>query len=338
MTTKYGQFLERPYIVGRDAPPVGTDEATGTRHKIEFDPSGNGNRDKGLSLKATAPKSGKGNDACFEKFKTTARGDKYVDTRRQFLQAKKAEAEKNVGDAFKSSGPMKKSTGPGDFYGTCGGKVAYMPHGNAVARKKGEIPEGLPQIYTSPAKKGSFGMNKYTLSERQGYKGVVTEYEYLHDPLPDKATRFNAIMEERKKVVSDTAFRPSAPGKKGSYGVPNTTISKGKGVAGEYEYIVGRDAGPPTKDGEGGEGGEGSKPEPKPEMEPFVPANSHVAKRVNHIPYYHDPEGPKAAAARARKLALSRVIADKGDWRPNHSGNKTDMVRSVVKMNIPRRF
>ena len=37
-------------------------------------------------------------------------------------------------------------------------------------KKKGEVPEVPRGMYTSPAKKGSYGMNKYTISERQGFK------------------------------------------------------------------------------------------------------------------------------------------------------------------------
>jgi hypothetical protein len=36
---------------------------------------------------------------------------------------------------------------------------------------------------TGPSKKGGFGFIKATLSERQGYKGVAGEYEYLSDPI-----------------------------------------------------------------------------------------------------------------------------------------------------------
>ncbi len=35
-----------------------------------------------------------------------------------------------------------------------------------------EVPKG---IYTSPAKKGSFGFDKLTLSQRAGPKGIATE-------------------------------------------------------------------------------------------------------------------------------------------------------------------
>lgn len=34
-------------------------------------------------------------------------------------------------------------------------------------KKKGEIPSQPKGLYTSPAKKGTYGMNKTTLSERQ---------------------------------------------------------------------------------------------------------------------------------------------------------------------------
>ncbi len=39
-----------------------------------------------------------------------------------------------------------------------------------VQKVKGEVPEVPKGIYTNPAKKGTFGMNKFTLSERTGYK------------------------------------------------------------------------------------------------------------------------------------------------------------------------
>lgn len=47
-----------------------------------------------------------------------------------------------------------------------------------VKKKKGEIPEQPKGIYTGPAKKGTFGYNKTTLSERMGYKGVATEWVF----------------------------------------------------------------------------------------------------------------------------------------------------------------
>ncbi len=41
--------------------------------------------------------------------------------------------------------------------------------------KKGEVPGQPRGLYTSPAKKGSFGFNKLTISQRVGAKGVATE-------------------------------------------------------------------------------------------------------------------------------------------------------------------
>lgn len=45
----------------------------------------------------------------------------------------------------------------------------------AEKKKKGDVPQEPKGIYTSPAKKGGFGFNKTTLSERAGVKGVATE-------------------------------------------------------------------------------------------------------------------------------------------------------------------
>ena len=114
----------------------------------------------------------------------------------------------------------------------------------------------------------------------------------------------------------------------GSYGMINTTISKGKGIAGEWEYIM---ATPPPA----AEGGEGTEKPKKEEMVPFRPSNAHVAKRTNHIPYLHDPLDPKLQKVHDQKVAESKRLSVTGPWRPNMS-QKSDMVRSIVKMNIPR--
>ncbi len=85
-----------------------------------------------------------------------------------------------------------------------------------VAKKKGEIPEQPKGIYTSPAKKGTFGFNKFTLSERSGYKGVADEYEYVHDPEDlHKQRRMDIIEAHHKACVSTSPFKPSQPAKKG---------------------------------------------------------------------------------------------------------------------------
>ena len=71
----------------------------------------------------------------------------------------------------------------------------------------------------------------------------------------------------------------SGPLPAGGFGVPNTTISKGKGVAGEWEYVI-----PPPEE---------KKETDDKEIVPFKPSYAFASKRVEHIPYLHDPEEPK---------------------------------------------
>lgn len=87
-----------------------------------------------------------------------------------------------------------------------------------VPKKKGEVAQQPKGIYTNPPKRGTFGMNKYTLSERQGYKGVATEYEYQHDPTDlHKARRMAEIEAHHKACVTELPFKPSNPPKKGEH-------------------------------------------------------------------------------------------------------------------------
>jgi hypothetical protein len=140
-----------------------------------------------------------------------------------------------------------------------------------------------------------------------------------------------------KACVTDRPFKPSNPSKKGTYGMINTTISKGKGIAGEYEYVM--SAGPPgsagSATGTATEGGEAAGKAKKESLEPFRPSNAFASKRTTHIPYIHDPLDPKLQKEHDAKIAESKRIATTGSWKPN-MGPKTDMIRSVVRMNIPR--
>lgn len=43
-----------------------------------------------------------------------------------------------------------------------------------LRHRKEDIVHPLRQITTNPMKKGGYGFNKTTLSERKGYKGVVS--------------------------------------------------------------------------------------------------------------------------------------------------------------------
>jgi len=306
-------FGKQEYI-----PPVGIEELSSTRTK-------KGPSEHGPNIKAGTVKLGKGNDATFDRFKPLNEGVKYVDPLRLQLQAKKEQKSRNINDApFKAASPMKRSAAPGDFYGTSG-KVPYLPQGSTETKKKGEVPEQPKGIYTSPAKKGTFGFNKTTLSERTGYKGVATEYEYQHDPASLRQEKeWEEREASRKAKVTELPFKPSNPAKKGSFGVPNTTISKGKGVVGEWEYAMG--ANPihnPTKQSK----------DAKDALPPFRPSHTHASQRVERIEYLHDPEVPKIKAEAARRKEEASRLAATGAWKPN-MGRKTDMVRSIVRMNV----
>lgn len=75
---------------------------------------------------------------------------------------------------------------------------------------------------------------------------------------------------------------PATPA--GSYGTPNTTISKGQGVVGEWGYVVGSHQ--PTTSGR-------KDKDAPPAPAPFHPSNTFAAQRIQRIEYLHDPEAPK---------------------------------------------
>jgi hypothetical protein len=148
-------------------------------------------------------------------------------------------------------------------------------------------------------------------------------YEYQHDPeglLQQK--RREAAEADRKARVSELPFKPVNPPKKGGFGVPNTTISKGKGVAGEWEYVIPA----PAPKSEGGS-------EEKKDLTPFRPTNKFASQRIEKIDYIHDPEGPKLQKESEKKKAERERLQAIGAWKPT-IGYKTDMVRSIVRMNL----
>ena len=52
--------------------------------------------------------------------------------------------------------------------------VLFMIQNPELRHRKEDIVHPLRQITTNPMKKGGYGFNKTTLSERKGYKGVVS--------------------------------------------------------------------------------------------------------------------------------------------------------------------
>lgn len=292
--------------------------------KITYEPSvNNPAEDEGtkkktheaiLNFKITAPKTGTKNDATFGKFASLYEGDKYVTPKAAQLQAEAESRKLNINDKpFKQVSPMKKSTTPGDWYGTISGKIPYeATNAEPVKLKKGDVPAMPRGIFTSPAKKGTFGMNKFTLSEKVGYKGTQGEYEYLHDPESDLKRKKKEEMEaHRKACTSEQPFKPS-------------NIFAAQRIS-KIPYVIA----PPLPEGDA------QKPA-KVDTTPFKPANTHVSQRIGHIEYIHDPEAPKIAARREKRMQEHQKLAASGPWRPNQAADKVDMVRSVVKMNIGR--
>lgn len=55
----------------------------------------------------------------------------------------------------------------------CNGWTCFVQNPETRHRKE-DIVHPLRQITTNPMKKGGYGFNKTTLSERKGYKGVVS--------------------------------------------------------------------------------------------------------------------------------------------------------------------
>ena len=102
-------------------------------------------------------------------------GDKYVDPG---LRERKAEKERNANarrgnDVFKFSSPGKKSTGPGNYYGTFAEKP-YTHETEYNVLKKGEIMERstkpVPKNFlTTPGRKGTYGYPGTTLGDGSRY-------------------------------------------------------------------------------------------------------------------------------------------------------------------------
>ncbi|GIL58765.1 hypothetical protein Vafri_13750 [Volvox africanus] len=334
MTTKYGMFKDHIYLTPADPPQEGSGSQSGSRKTSRSSsPVGTQVRDHGLNFKATTGRTGKGNDATFEPFKGLYNGDKYLDAGRRRLQEDNMQRKQQVATApFKAASPMKISTTPGDFVGTLQGKVEYVPGRSVTLQKtKADVQNEPRGFYTSPAKKGTYGFNKTTLSERQGFKGVATEYEYQHDP--DEMQRQRRLQEREADMAArqPQPFRPSNPSKKGGAGVPNVTISKGRGIAGEYEYVLGAD---PAVAPINPEAAKQAVTEPTEDSGPaFRPSSINPRHLGRHPEYIHDPELPKLEADHARKKAEQQRLASTGAWRPNNS-QKTDMIRSIVRMNL----
>ncbi|BDA49043.1 hypothetical protein COCOBI_13-1530 [Coccomyxa sp. Obi] len=158
---------------------------------------------------------GKGNDATFSSFARLPNGSMYHSTDATAEHGSKSQ-KKNANTspaAFKPPSPMQKATAmeAGEVYGTISGRFPYIPTGAEAPHGKTEAAPRPRGIYTSCAKKGSYGCIKTTLSEIKGSKGVAGEYEYIADPYPQ--VKYQSKTKEGE--VGREPFRPTQSNRRG---------------------------------------------------------------------------------------------------------------------------
>lgn len=188
---------------------------------------------------------------------------------------------------------------------------------------KGQYPELKANFYTSPAKKGSYGYIKTTLSEQKAAGGLVGEYTYTADPYD--AAKVQALAEKKAHPnISEAPFRPSHPARKGSYGYIKTNVGNtAKGSMGEYAYLPQGDGGPRQV----------STKFEIPFVPSAVPKKGHNCTLSKRAPYEADPDQIKLDARRlARKMEIDAMTSSNA-WRPANIP-KTAATRSVMRMNL----
>lgn len=328
-TSKYGVFSEPGYLCTGD-PYVERDIFA--------------SRTKGVNFKASKVKTGKLNDSMFTRFEYAYDG--YGKDTKASLEEIKARKAKQPSEApFKGSSPTKKGSG---YYGTIGQRWEYMPEGEGEKMKKGDAKSELPNIKTSPSKKGTYGVAKLTLSESAAAGGLVGEYSYASEPYTINKLDPEGRAAAASKLVAGP-FKPSNPPKLGPPGVPKVTIGGlPRGIVGEYAYV---------------EHGIASKPPAHHIEKPFCPPkpprqgyNSTINKFPEHVRprtlsliavfvcqlnpravpvQVSDPMEIKEAALKAEREARKAALEGHPGMVPAGIAKK-GATPSVMKMNISR--
>jgi len=310
MANKYGNFSEPSYISINDPYVKKIEENT---------------RNTGLNLKAAVQKSGKNNDALFTKFTPLYKDEKYEPTFAEKTAERRQGKEKMVADVpFKPPKPQQKTCGVGNYYGCIGNKLEHKAEFSAAPKKKGDFEPGPRNILVVPAKKGTYGFRGTTLGEKLGHGGAVGEYGYKESDYDAARKKEVADFKESiEKRVTDKAFRPTHPGKKGGAGIPGLTLGgKGPGIAGEYGYTL--------------EGPAAKAPAEKVDV-PFRP--SHPPKQghnstLNRFPEYR--EDPLELKIKKEKEAFAKeqeIMAGKPNFMPP-SVLKSGATVSVLRKNL----
>ena len=134
----------------------------------------------GRNFVAVAPKTGKNPDALFEKeFHSLHEGDRFVEQTVADRRYQNSKLKKNLTPSgFKCASPPQKATGLGGYFGTIQ-KTAFPHETDFVVPRKGDIPVKRAtkprQIYTAPAKKGTFGFPNTTIG-KEGQDYVASFY------------------------------------------------------------------------------------------------------------------------------------------------------------------
>ena len=161
------------------------------------DPLAQGNtRLRGVNMKAPSARSGKGNDAAFDRLKPLYQKEPFQVSAKEKREARaKAEAGRIQGPLVPAGMP-KKSSGLGGYGGTLGEPFENEDgepfHGWGTA--DGDPPKGLRKgdpstqpkprnIVTAPGKKGSYGTRGQTLGEKKGAGGSAGGVQIRDDGL-----------------------------------------------------------------------------------------------------------------------------------------------------------
>lgn len=312
---KYGLFSDTGYI--------------GVGDKYSDKPAlSQSTRYQGLNMKASLRKSGKNNDASFDKFKPLYEKEKYQLSAEEKAAERAAKLEKASTDKpFRPASKTKEGSGLGSYYGCLGPKYPNKGTGQDEKLKKGDPKlESKPRnIVTNPSKKGTYGMRGTTLGERIGPGGAVGEYSYKSDDYDAARKAENAANKAGREKMQPQPFKPANPPKKGGAGVPGRTLGgpKGQGVVGEYSY---KELGPTPLE----------KSDDKIEK-PFRP--THPMKKgyngtLEKFPkYMEDPLDLKLAKEKAERMAEIEKLGKVPPFVPSSTG-KTGATASVLRMNL----
>lgn len=135
--------------------------------------------------------------------------------------------------AWRAPSPMKQSACPGDYIGCLGSPARNMPMPSPPDMQT-TVAAPLPprrNIVTGPSKRGGFGFNCTTLSERAGASGIVGEYAYIADPMRI------AVRAPPAAAAPHSPFRPANPPARGGPGTSGRAMcGRPGGALGEFEW------------------------------------------------------------------------------------------------------